>query len=207
MHFTMYPIVNIVALPPTMNTHSKKQYLPSDHPIHEYFKDRVAILNTWYYFFTLPNSLDNHNYDHLLQQETCLYDIWDLDPEDITEWQRKKKNLVKKRKMRRIREAVEKLVQLKRELRLIHKQSQAEDGQLGIVWWNREYWDTGMGLKRLDNGLKIKKEEPSTPLLHIKVETPPTPNLHYPPSSMSSSHFRSIGPNDFEWSPRYSPSP
>ena len=124
--------------------------------------------------------------------------------------ERKKNNLARKSKMGRIREEAEKLVQLQRESRLIHKWSRTEDGQLGIVWWNREYWDKGMGLKRLktmENGLKIKKEEPSTPPLHIKVESPPTPCLHYPPSSMLSSHFHSIDPNDFKWSPRYSPSP
>ena len=38
----------------------------------------------------------------------------------------------------------------------MHKSSRTEGGQLGIVWWNREYWDVGMGLKRL----KVKKEEP-----------------------------------------------
>ena len=112
--------------------------------------------------------------------------------------------------MRRIREEAEKLVQLKREFRLMHKHSHTEDGQQGIIWWNREYWDKGMGLKRLrklENGLVITKEEPSTPLLNIKIESPPTPNLHYPPSSISSSRFHSIDPNDFEWLPRYSPSP
>ena len=69
----------------------------------------------------------------------------------------------------------ETLVQLKRELQLMHKRSRTEDGQLGIVWWNQEYWDTGMGLKRLkmvENEINIKKEEPLTPLLHIKVESP-----------------------------------
>ena len=108
--------------------------------------------------------------------------------------------------MRGIREAAEKLVWLKRELQLMHKWSRTESGQLGIVWWNREYWDTGMGLKRLrrlDNGVQVKKEEPLTPLLNIKVESPLTPCLHYPPSSMSSSHFRSIDLNKFVWSPIY----
>ena len=45
------------------------------------------------------------------------------------------------------------------------------------------------------------KEEPLTPLLDIKVKSLPTPCLHYPHSSMSSSHFRSIDPNNFVWSP------
>ena len=83
-----------------------------------------------------------------------------------TERKRVKKNQARKRKMRRIRNEVEKLVQLKGELRLLHKQSQTEDGKLGIVWWNWDHWDTGMGLKRLrrlDNRLQVKKEEPSTP--------------------------------------------
>ena len=96
-----------------------------------------------------------------------------------------------------------KIVQLKRELQLMHKQSQTKSGMMGIIWWNMEYWDNGMGLKRLqksENGLTVNKEEPSTPLLHVKVESPPTPCLHYPPSSMSSSHFHSIDPNDFAWS-------
>ena len=155
--------------------------------------------------FLIPNTLDDHTYIHLVQWETCLYDLQDLKPEELAKWMRLKKKQVKRRKMRRIREKAEKLVWLKRELGLIHKWSWTESGTMGIVWWNRDHWDTGMGLKRLENGQKIKKEEPSTPLLHIKVESPPTPCLHYPPSSMSSSHFFSIDLNDFVWS--NSPSP
>ena len=117
----MYPIVNIVASSPAMDTRSKKVHLPDDHLINNYFKNGMAILNTHYFFFTLPNSLDGNPYVHLLQQSTCLYDIQDLDPEDIAEWKRKKKNWARKQKMRRIREAVERLVWLKRELRLMHK--------------------------------------------------------------------------------------
>ena len=189
-----------------MNTHSNKQHLPHDHPIHQNFKNGMAIVNTTYYFFTLPNTLDDHNYVHLVQQDTCLYDLQDLEPEELTERKRNKKNQARRRKMRRIRKRAEKLVQLKRELWLIHKWSRMEDGTMGIVWWNREYWDTGMGLKRLrtmENGLRIKKEEPLTPSLHIKVKLPPTPCLHYPSSSMSSSHFCSIDLNKFVWSPIY----
>ena len=57
-------------------------------PIHQQFENGMTILNTRYYFFTLPNTLDDYEYVHMLQQETCLYDIQDLDPEDITEWKR-----------------------------------------------------------------------------------------------------------------------
>ena len=205
----MYPIVDIVTSPPTMNTHSKKCHLPQDHPAHQ-LEDGMAILHMRYYFFTLPNTLDNHTYDHLIQWETCLYNLQDLEPEELTDHKRRKNNAVRRRKMKKIREAVEKLVQLKRELRLMHKRSRTESGQQGIVWWNREYWDTGMGMKRLrtlENGKNVTKEESSTLSLWIKVKSPPTPCLHYPPSSMSSSCFCSIDPNDFVWSPRYSPSP
>ena len=120
-------------------------------------------------------------YVHIIQQDTCLYDIQDLKPEDITEQLRIKKKQVDKRRMRRIRRAVEiqneKVKQLKRELRIAHKKSRTEDGILGIAWWNREYWGTGFGVKRLG----IKKEEPSTPPL-VKIEPPPTPPLTYHPS-------------------------
>ena len=170
----------------------------------------MVILNTRYYFFSLPNALDDDSYVHLIQQGTCPYDLQDLTPEELTDHKCRKKNGARNRKMKRIREEVEKLVWLKRELWLMHKQSRMESGIQQIVWWNQEYWDTGMGskrLRRLDNRLQVKKEEPSTPLLNIKVKSPPTPCLHYPPSSMSLSHFCSIDPNDFVWSPRYSPSP
>ena len=207
---TMYPIVDIMVSPPAMNTHSKKCYLPHDHPIHNYSEDGMVILDTRYYFFILRNTLDDHNYVHMVQWDTCLYNLQDLEPEELAERKRIQKDQVRRRKMRRIREKAEKLVWLKRELRQMHKWSRTEDGQQGIVWWNQEYWNSGMGMKRLrklENGLKVKKEELSTPLLHIKVKSPPTPCLHYPPSSMSLSHYCSIDPNNFVWSPRYSPSP
>ena len=91
-----------------------------------------------------------------------------------------KKKEVNKRRMRRIRQAAEiqagKVKQLRRELQIAHKRSRTEDGELGIVWWNREYWDKGFGVKRLG----IKKEEPSTPPIPVKVKPPPTPPLTYP---------------------------
>ena len=92
--------------------------------------------------------------------------------------------------MRRIRQAAEiqagKVKRLRRELWIAHKRSRTADGELGIVWWNIEYWDKGFGVKRLE----IKKEEPSTPSLQIpKVEPPPTPPLTYPPSRTLSSLF------------------
>ena len=158
-------------------------------------------------FFTLPNTLDDASYIHIIQRDTCLFDIQDLDPEDIAERLRIKKKQANKRRMMRMRRTAEiqagKVKQWRRELWIAHKRSRTEDGTLGIVWWNQEYWGTGFGVKRLG----IKKEEPSTPSLAIKVEHPPTPPLTYPPSRTSTSRFRSIDPNDFVWSPIYRPSP
>ena len=161
-----------------MNTCSKKHLIPHivDHLDGNDFFDGNN-------FFTLPNTLDDATYVHIIQQDTCLYDIQDLDPEDIAERLRIKKKQADKRRMRRMRRAVEiqagKVRRLRRELRIVHKRSRTEDGELGIVWWNREYWGNGFGVKRLG----IKKEEPSTPSLLIpKVEPPPTPPLTYPPS-------------------------
>ena len=156
-------------------------------------------------FFTLPNTLDDASFIHIIQRDTCLFDIQDLDPEDIAERLRIKKKQTDKRRMARIRWAAEiqagKVKRLRRELQIAHKKSRTEDGVLGIVWWNQEYWGTGFGVKRLG----IKKEEPSTPSL--KVEHPPTPPLTYPPSRTSTSRFRSLDPNEFVWSPVYWPSP
>ena len=180
-----------------MNTRSKKCPIPQ---IVDNFDG-----NDFFNSITLPNTLDNATYIHIIQRDTCLYDIEDLDPEDIAERLQKKKKQVDKRRMGRMRRAAEiqagKVKWLRRELRIAHKRSRTEDGILGIVWWNQEYWGTGFGVKRLE----IKKEEPSTPLL--KVEPPPTPPLTYPPSWTSTSRFRSIDPNEFVWSPRYQPSP
>ena len=117
----MYPIAEIMASSPTINTRSKKQHLPHDHPIHQNIKDGMEILNTTHYFFTLPNTLDNHMYIYLVQRDTWLYDLQDLEPENLSERMRIKKNQVRRRKMRRVRKEAEKLVQLKRELQLIHK--------------------------------------------------------------------------------------
>ena len=214
-HLTIYPptFLNVsyswsYGLAPCYEHSFKKWHLFHHHPIHQNFEDGMVILNTQYYFFTLPNTLDDHMDVHMVQQETCLYDLQDLDPKELAEWKRIKKNQARWRKMRRMRKEVEKLVELKRELRLMHKQSWTESGEQGMIWWNREYWDNAMGLRRLqklENGLTVKKEELLTPLLHVKIESPPTPCLHYPPSSKSSSCFHSTDPNNFVWS--NSPSP
>ena len=84
--------------PPTMNTRSKKRLIPQivDNLDGDDFFDSNN-------FFTLPNTLDDNRYIHIIQHDTCLYDIQDLDPEDIAERLRIKKKQVDKRRMKRMR--------------------------------------------------------------------------------------------------------
>ena len=77
-----------------------------------------------------------------------------------------------------------------------------EDGELGIVWWNQEYWDNGKGVKTLE----IKKEEPVTPIWWGQDYKPSTAMLTYP-SLTPTSRFASLDPNNIVWSPVYRPSP
>ena len=97
--------------------------------------------------------MDDDSYVHMIQRDTCLYDIQDLDPEDIAMRLRLKKKVAKKRQMRRMRRHAElraaEVKLLRRELQIAHKKNRTEDGELGITWWNREYWDEGKGVKRL----------------------------------------------------------
>ena len=103
--------------PPAMNTHSKKCLHPHVIDGNDFFDSTN--------FFTLPNTLDDATYVHIVQQDTCLFDIQDLSPEDIAEWLRIKERDAWKRKMRKIQRAAEiqagKVKQLRRELRIAHK--------------------------------------------------------------------------------------
>ena len=111
-----------------------------EHPT-QHIEDRILLIDTHHHFFTLPNMLDDHTYVHMVQRDTCLYDIQDLEPEEIAERMQIKEQ-VRVRKMRRIRREVEiqtmKVKQLRRELWIMHKRSRTEDGVLGIIWWNQE---------------------------------------------------------------------
>ena len=80
------PIAEIVMTPPTMNTRSRKHLIPQIVDILD--GDKFFNSNN---FFTLPNTLDDVTYVQIIQHDTCLYDIQDLDPEDIIERLRIKK--------------------------------------------------------------------------------------------------------------------
>ena len=158
--------------PPAMNTRNRKR-LTARHAL-ETFGDKLLLDSE--HFFTLANMIDDDSYVHLIQRDTCLYDIQDLDPEDIATRLRLKKKAAKKRQMKRMRRHAElraaEVKLLRRELRIAHKKNRTEDGELGITWWSREYWDEGKGVKRIS---KIKKEEPVTPIWWGQDYKPSTP--------------------------------
>ena len=79
--------------PPTMNTCSKK-HLTVRHAL-ETNEDKILIDSE--HFFTLANMMDGDSYVHLIQHDTCLYDIQDLDPEAIDTRLRMKRKVAKKR--------------------------------------------------------------------------------------------------------------
>ena len=171
-----------------MNTRSKKQNITIPDPMDHLDDDTL----NQQYFFPLPSSLDPDDVVQLIQPDTISYNLADLEEEDFTEWRRMKEEESRARRMRRIREKVGVLKQLKRESRQVHKLSQTESGFPGIHWWHLKYWD---------EGLRVKKGEPTSPtIVNIKVKSPSTPHLLYPSKSPTtpSSRYHSLDPNDFK---------
>ena len=189
-------IVEIVYTAPSMNTRSKKRGIVKNPGHENHFGN--GLINSQEYFFTLPNTLDDHSFVHMVQVGTSLYDLQDLDQPDIDDYKRRLRKRAELNAKKREKQRMEKVVRLKREL--IRK---GELGESGLVWRNQERRPKGVE--------RIKKEEPSSP--NLKIETPPSPNLLYPPTpphryeSMPLSRYQSLDPNDFKWSPVYAPSP
>ena len=72
-------IVHIIHSAPSMNTRSqKKNTLSAAGPQFGH-----GDMDSQRYFFALPNTLDDNSYVHLVQQDTTLYDLQDLDHQDI----------------------------------------------------------------------------------------------------------------------------
>ena len=82
----MYPIVSILCSSSTMNTCSRKQNTTIQNPMDHLDNEALDIQ----YFFTLPNTLDNHEIVQVIQSDTTSYDLQDLDKGDITEWRKVK---------------------------------------------------------------------------------------------------------------------
>ena len=75
-----------------MNTRNKKRNFARH--AQETLGDKI-LLNSEH-FFTLANMIDDDSYVHLIQRDTCLYDIQDLEPEEIIERLRLKKKAATK---------------------------------------------------------------------------------------------------------------
>ena len=123
-------IVQILYSTPLMNAHSQKK-LTQQNPMNPQFGH--GDIDSRQYFFTLPNTIDDNSYVHLVQQDTTLFDLQDLDHEDLANHKRVKRNIARARKLKRSTERAEKLVRLKRVL--IRK---AELGVSGLIWRNQE---------------------------------------------------------------------
>ena len=77
--------------PPAMNTRTRKRQT-ARHAL-ETSGDKINSEH----FFTLTNMMDDDSYVHLIQRDTCLYDIQDLEPEEIeTRLRMKKKAAIKR---------------------------------------------------------------------------------------------------------------
>ena len=100
---------------------------------------------------------------------------------------------------RELRRRAELLVKMKRELQQAHRLCPDEEGK-PLCWWPIvEEWEKAkreaiVKKERWSILLKVKKEEPLSPKIHIKVEDPPTPTLLYPSHP---SQYTSIDPNLF----------
>ena len=121
-----------------MNTHSKKWNITIQHPI-DHLGDGQGALDLCY-FFALPNTMDNHEIVQVIQSATTLYDLQDLNEEDITEWRKVQKKIAQVRWMKKIRATAGLLRKLKRELRQVHKLSKTGNGFSGIWDIGRKHW-------------------------------------------------------------------
>ena len=86
-------IVQIAYTAPSMNTRSKKRGIVINPGHEQHFGQ--GLLNSQQYFFTLPNTLDNNSFVHMVQTDTTLYDLQDLDHIDIEDHKERKRKWAK----------------------------------------------------------------------------------------------------------------
>ena len=82
----MYPIVDILCSSLTMNTGSRKWNITIQNPIEHLDNEALNIQ----YFFTLPNTMDNHEIVQVIQSNMTSYYLQDLAEGDIAECRRVK---------------------------------------------------------------------------------------------------------------------
>ena len=101
-------IVEIIYTTPSMNTRSKKRGIVIDPGHQQHFG--IGLLNSQQYFFTLPNTLDDNSFVHMVQVGTPLYDLQDLDQVDIDDHKRRKRRWAKLNTKKREKVRMEKVV-------------------------------------------------------------------------------------------------
>ena len=101
-------IVQIIYTTPSMNTRSKKRNVLN--PAEPNFGH--SEVKSLQYFFTLPNTLDDNSYVHLVQENTSLFDLQDLDHQDILNHKAGKRRLAEMRANKRREKVLEKVVGL-----------------------------------------------------------------------------------------------
>ena len=85
-------IVQIIHSIPSMNTRSKKK-LAQQNPMAPHFGQ--GDIDSQQYFFTLPNSLDDNLFIHMVQQDTTMFDLQELTHEELVNHKQAKKDLVR----------------------------------------------------------------------------------------------------------------
>ena len=105
-------IVEIVYSPPARNTCSQK-WLHPNNPHDQHFEDGMVTLDTRCYFFTLPNTMDDDSYIHLVQWNTCMFDLQDLGHEELGEGKQDEENENRSGKSGMIKKRVEVSTQTK----------------------------------------------------------------------------------------------
>ena len=101
-------IVQITYTTPFMNTHSQKRNIVLDPANQLHFGE--GLIDSRLYFFTLPNTLDDSSFVHLVQQDTTLFDLQDLDHVDIANHKEGKRRLAESRALKQETKRLEKVV-------------------------------------------------------------------------------------------------
>ena len=101
-------IVQIAYTTPSMNTRSKKRDITLNPANQLHFGE--GLIDSQLYFFTLPNTMDDNSFVHLVQQDTTLFDLQDLDHVDIEHHKEGKRRLAESRALKQKTKRLEKVV-------------------------------------------------------------------------------------------------
>ena len=100
-------IVQILHSTPLMNTRSEKKVAQQNPMAAQFAQGEV---DSRQYFFTLPNSLDNNLFIHMVQQDTTMFDLQELTHEELKNHRQAKKDLARAKEFKREMNRKEKLV-------------------------------------------------------------------------------------------------